>query len=230
MLSAARTKVSEWYPGLQQSDLFYVFARKQADYEDFHNSLLSFADLIYEDMLVCGSKLPSTRGRFHKVYRATTGLLSETPPSLVMMDQDAVSMWAEICSKEYVGIRKRDDAAKISDFAADRLTWVSSNSKAGAILPWLAHPRSASVQNHMLDAVQAYCQGDPDWHTVPASRLPPPSGMPGHRRSRVDTLLSKLKSMPFKMRRLPDDRIISNLIETVSHISLTPFRETRNSK
>jgi len=206
-------------------------ARREADYEDFRKELLYLAKSTVQDVLDCRSdKSPSLRDRFGRVYEATIGLLSETSNSLVMMDQNAVSRWAEICSKEYAGIRKCDDAAKVSDFAADRLTWVSSISKAGAVLPWLAHSRSASVQTHMLDAVQAYCQGDPDWHTVPASRLPPPSGMPGHRRSRVDTLLSKLKSMPFKMRRLPDDRIIRNLIETVSHISLTPFRETRNSK
>jgi hypothetical protein len=98
------------------------------------------------------------------------------------------------------------------------------------VLPWLARSGLPHAQDHMMDAVQAYCDHDPNWLDIPLSNHSRPSETPLQRRSRIHTLLGSQKLMTNELEPCPDRQTALDLVSLVSRHNPSVFEETRGSQ
>jgi len=145
------------------------------------------------------------------------------------MDSRAADQWAKFTVNRYHRMYRSKRDPPDTAYVAARLSLVKSIHRMAKVLPWISRSSVRSAQDHMTDALQAYCKHYPNWLDVPLSILPRPSETPLQRASRIEGMAREL-SLRLKERNYdPDHQIAFDLLNVVSGHHPTAFVETKDS-
>lgn len=98
----------------------------------------------------------------------------------------------------------------------------------GSALPWIAHAGVDMAQTHILDAVEGFCQMDPDWLNKPVAYPPKVKQTPRQQQHRIDTLGGQFRLMTDELQSELDGQTALDLFNAVSRHNQAAFETTRS--